>query len=249
MNDIRILFSGARGRMGQALLPGLRAADGLVVVAETDLDDDLAVAIPESGANVVVDFTAPAAAVPNARAILAAGTQGVIGTTGFTAADLDALETEATAAGRGLLIAPNFSVGMVLLQRFAEEAVRYFPRVEIIETHHENKVDAPSGTARRTAERLAAAGARGLAPSAEAACGEDIGGVRVHSRRLPGIQAMQEVVFAGAAETLTLSHHALARDCYLAGVIAAIRAMPGRVGLVRGLASVLFDSDLPSEQA
>ncbi len=246
MSDLRILFSGARGRMGRALLPGLRAAEGLQVVAETDIDDDLTIAIAESRAQVVVDFTAPAAAVTNARAILGAGAQGVIGTTGFSSPDLDALEAEAVAAGRGLLIAPNFSIGMLLLQRFAEDAVRWFPRVEIVETHHEGKVDAPSGTARRTAERLAVSGATGGpaegADGADRARGEDVGGVRIHSRRLPGIQAHQEVVFAGDAETLTLAHHALARDCYLAGVIAAVRAIPGRVGLLRGLDSVLFES-------
>ncbi len=242
MNDIRVLFSGAKGRMGQALLPGLRAAEGIDVVAETDVDDDLAAAIRDSRADVVVDFTAPAAAMPNARAILAAGAAGVIGTTGFSAADLDALEAQATAAGRGLLIAPNFSLGMILLQRFAEEAVKHFPRVEIVETHHEGKLDAPSGTAVRTAERLAAAGAATGPASSDVARGSDVDGVRVHSRRLPGIQAQQDVVFAADAETLTLSHHALARDCYLAGVIAAVRGMPGRVGLLRGLEPILFES-------
>jgi 4-hydroxy-tetrahydrodipicolinate reductase len=243
MSDIRIVFSGARGRMGRALLPGLRAADGLEVVGEVDLDDDLEEAVRRSRAQVVVDFTAPESAVPNARHVLAAGAQGVIGTTGFSAGDLDALEAEARAAGRGLLIAPNFSVGMVLLQRFAAEAVRHFPRVEIVETHHEGKRDAPSGTALRTAERLAAAGAcPGPGPDG-APRGLDVGGVRVHSRRVPGIQAQQEVLFAGAAETLSLQHHALARDCYLAGVVAAVRAVPGTVGLLRGLEAVLFPEE------
>ena len=241
MSDMRIVFAGAKGRMGQALLPGLRATEGIEVVAEIDHGDDLATAVADGDADVVVDFTTPEAAVPNARAIVAAGVQGVIGTTGFSLEDLDALDLEARNAGRGLLIAPNFSLGMILLQRFSEEAARWFPRVEIIETHHEGKLDAPSGTAMRTAERLAAAGAAAGPASEDVARGEDVEGVRVHSRRLPGIQAMQEVVFAAEAETLTLEHHALSRDCYLAGVVAGVRAIPGRVGVLRGLEAVLFE--------
>lgn len=241
MSDLRIVFAGAAGRMGQALLPGLEAAAGIEVAAAIDRDDDLAGAIRAAGADVVVDFTTPDAAEPNARAILAAGVQGVIGTTGFSPEALDALDREARGAGRGLLIAPNFSLGMILLQRFAEEAARWFPRCEIIETHHEGKLDAPSGTALRTAERLAAAGAQAGPEGAEDCRGADVGGVRVHSRRLPGIQAMQQVAFAAEAETLTLEHHALSRDCYLAGVVAGIRAIPGRVGVLRGLEAVLFE--------
>ena len=241
MSAMRVVFAGSRGRMGCALLPGLHAEDGLEVVAEVDQGDDLAEAIRAHDADVVVDFTTPASAVPNARAILQGGVQGVIGTTGFSLADLDALDLEARNAGRGLLIAPNFSLGMILLQRFAEETARFFPRVEIIETHHEGKLDAPSGTAQRTAERLAAAGAQAGPAGEDTARGLDVDGVRVHSRRLPGIQAHQQVLFAGDAETLTLEHHALSRDCYLAGVVAGIRAMPGRVGVLRGLEAVLFE--------
>jgi 4-hydroxy-tetrahydrodipicolinate reductase len=239
VSAIRVVFSGARGRMGRALLPGLRAAAGIEVVGEVDVDDDLVAVARAARADVIVDFTTPQAAVPNARRILAAGAQGVVGTTGFTASDLDALEAEAVAAGRGLLIAANFSVGMVLLQQFAEIAARHFPRVEILETHHEGKLDAPSGTAARTAERLAAAGAGPGPASAAPSRGLDVAGVRIHSLRLPGIHARQEVRFASESETLGLTHDALSRDCYLAGVLAAVRAMPGRVGLVRGLDPIL----------
>jgi 4-hydroxy-tetrahydrodipicolinate reductase len=239
VSDIRVVFSGSKGRMGTALLPGLRAAEGIEVVGEVDLGDDLVATARDAKAQVVVDFTTPQAAVPNARAILAAGAQGVIGTTGFSVADLDALEAEAEAAGRGLLVAPNFSLGMILLQRFAEEATRHFPRVEITETHHEGKLDAPSGTARRTAERLAAAGAASGPAGDDVSRGLDVEGVRVHSRRLPGIHANQEVHFGAEHESLTLVHAAHSRDCYLAGVIAAVRAMPGRTGLVRGLDAII----------
>jgi 4-hydroxy-tetrahydrodipicolinate reductase len=243
---IRVLFSGARGRMGQALLPGLREAEGIEVVAETDVDDDLLVVVADTRADVVVDFSVPKTAVSNARTILHAGAQGVIGTTGFTPADLDALDKEAVQAGLGLLIAPNFSLGMLLLQRFATEAMAWLPRAEITETHHEGKVDSPSGTALHTARLLSAAGARPGPHPAGDGRGLDVGGVQVHSRRLPGIHARQEVHLAGLAETLTLSHDALSRDCYLPGVLAGIRAMPGRVGLLRGLETLIFDTREPA---
>ena len=225
MADIRVVFSGARGRMGRALCPGIAAADGVELVGEIDLDGDLAAVVADTDADVVVDFTTPEAAVPNARLILASGAQGVIGTTGFTVEDLDALDAEATAASRGLLIAPNFSLGMILLQRFSEEAVKHFPRVEIIETHHEGKLDAPSGTAVRTAERLAAAGAASGPESDAISRGEDIDGVRVHSLRISGIDARQEVHFGGTGEGLVLRHDAYSRTCYLPGVLAAIRGL------------------------
>jgi 4-hydroxy-tetrahydrodipicolinate reductase len=252
MPRLRVLFSGARGKMGQALLPGLRAAPDLEVVAETDLGDDLPRAARTNRADVVVDFTTATSAMANARAILASGAQGVVGTTGFSPADLDVLDREARAAGRGLLVAPNFALGMVLLQRAAEALVRHFPRVEIVEAHGEAKADAPSGTAQRTAERLAAAGARARASQvvsstagAEPALGRDVGGVRVHSVRLPGVVARQEVHFGGPGEHVLLFHEALSRECYLPGVLAAVRAVPGRVGLLRGLESILPDAERP----
>lgn len=240
MTALRIVFSGSRGKMGQALLPGLRAAPDLHVVGETGRGDDLTAVAQRLRADVVVDFSTPLAALSNARAILAAGCQGVVGTTGFSSADLDLLDAEARQAGRGLLVAPNFALGMVLMQRFAEELVRHYPRVEVVETHGEAKADAPSGTALRTAERLARAGARAREREGlDAALGLSVDGVRVHSLRLPGIVARQEVHFGAAGEALVLRHEALSRDCYLPGVLLAIRAIPGRVGLLRGLDGVL----------
>jgi 4-hydroxy-tetrahydrodipicolinate reductase len=236
--EIRVQFSGARGRMGVALLPGLKAAPGIRVVAETDLGDDLVRAAKESRAEVVVDFTAPAAAVENARKILAAGAHGVIGTTGFTAGDLDRLDREAREAGRALLIAPNFSLGILFLDRFAEELVKRFPRVEVVETHHEGKKDSPSGTALRTAERLAARGAEAPPPGPDSGRGVAVGGVRVHSLRLPGVLARQEIHLGAPGETLVLRHEAHSRECYLPGVLLGIRGVVGRVGVLRGLESV-----------
>jgi 4-hydroxy-tetrahydrodipicolinate reductase len=241
---IRVAFSGARGRMGRALLPGLRDAADISVVAEIEVDDDLTQVAQAAGAQVVIDFTTPAAALANARAILAAGAHGVIGTTGFTAADLESLAAEARSAERLLLIAPNFSLGMVLLQRFSVQAARYFPRVEILETHHEGKLDAPSGTALDTARRISAAGAHAGPTGGEPARGLDVGGVRVHSVRLNGIQARQEVHFGAPAEGLVIRHDAFDRGCYLPGVLTAVRALPVRAGsggsgLLHGLETIL----------
>lgn len=241
MSRVRVLVSGAAGRMGRVIVPGIRSALDLELVAEVDLGDDLAGVIARSRAQVVVDFTTPTAAMPNARAILASGAQGVIGTTGFSPEDMQALEAEARTRSTGLLVAPNFSLGMVLLQHFARSAIAHFPRAEIIESHHEGKLDAPSGTAMATARSLAAAGATASAAPDHLARGVDVGGVRVHSLRLPGVHARMEVLFGGAHETLRLSHDALSRECYLPGVLAGIRAMAdGRTGLWRGLESVLF---------
>jgi 4-hydroxy-tetrahydrodipicolinate reductase len=235
---LRLVFAGAAGRMGRALLPGLRATEGLAVVGEVEKDDDLAAVARAAAADVVVDFTEPSTAARNARAILAAEAQGVVGTTGFRPEELDALDAEARERGRGLLVAPNFSLGVLLTMRFAEEAARLFPRVEVVEAHHDGKKDAPSGTARETARRLAAAGASG-GPLGDASRGLSVDGVAVHSLRLPGVMARQEVVFGGPGESLTIRHDALSRECYLPGVVAAVRWIPGRVGLFRGLEEAL----------
>ena len=237
---IRVAFAGAAGRMGRALLPGLRGAEDVEVVAEIEKDDDLEARTRETQADVVVDFTEPASAAQNARSLLAAGAHGVIGTTGFTEADLEALDERAREAGRGLIVAPNFALGMVLLQRFAVEAARYLPAAEIVETHHTAKLDAPSGTAYDTARRMARAGGRAGRAGSEPSRGLEVEGIHVHSLRLPGITARQEVHFGGPGEALLLRHDAAGRDCYLPGVLAAIRAVPAQVGLVRGLEDVLF---------
>jgi 4-hydroxy-tetrahydrodipicolinate reductase len=235
---VRIVFAGAAGRVGRGLLPGLRSAEGIAVVGEVEKGEDLVDAVRRAKADVVVDFTEPASAMPNARAILRSGADGVIGTTGFREEDLDALDREARAAARGLLVAPNFALGAVLAMRFAEEAARHFPRVEVIEAHHEGKKDAPSGTAQRAAERLVRAGAR-PGPGGGASRGSDVGGVRVHSLRLPGVLARLEVRFGSDGESLVLAHDATSRDCYLPGVLLAIRRVRGTKGLLRGLESVL----------
>ena len=240
MSGIRTALSGFLGRMGQVIGPGLERTAGIDLVARVEAGDDLGAVRRAARAEVVVDFTTPTAAVTNARRILEAGCHGVVGTTGFTAADLDDLDARARAAGKGLLVAPNFAIGVLLMQRFAAEAARFFPRVEIVEAHHDGKLDAPSGTALRTADLLGAVGAGGGPDAGDAgARGHVRAGVRIHSLRLPGLVAHQDVIFGSPGEALTIRHDAMSRECYLPGVVRAVRAIGGRVGLVRGLEAML----------
>jgi 4-hydroxy-tetrahydrodipicolinate reductase len=194
---------------------------------------------------VAVDFTTPEAVFGNVGVLLRAGVHAVVGTTGLAAprlADLDALARE---QGVGCLVAPNFALGAVLMMRFAEEAARHFPWVEVVERHHEKKLDAPSGTARLTAERIARA--RREAPSnpeeketAPGARGGRVADVPVHSLRLPGSVAHQEVWFGGAGETLVLRHDAIDRSVYAPGVLLAVRRIGAHRGLVHGLERILW---------
>ena len=240
MSAIRVALSGWKGRMGQVIGPGLEREKDFALVARVEAGDDLVAACKAARAEVVVDFTTPSAAVGNARAILAAGCHGVVGTTGFRSEDLADLDASAREAGRGILVAPNFALGSILLQRLSVEAAKWFPRAEVVEYHHDGKVDAPSGTALRTADLLAGAGAGGGPTGGRpGARGHDAGGVRVHSVRLPGMLAHQEVLFGGTGEMLTLRHDALSRECYLPGVILGIRRIRERTGLVHGLEALM----------
>ncbi len=240
MTRIRTLFAGAKGRMGTALLPGLERTDDVEIVDRVDVDDDLVERARASRAEVVVDFTVPSVAVANARKILEARCHGVIGTTGFVENDLVDLDARARAAGKAILVAPNFALGVLLMVRFAAEAARWFPRSEIVEIHHDGKLDAPSGTALRTAQAMGAARSGGGPASGEAAArGAIHEGVRIHSVRIPGYTAAQEVMFGAPGEALTIRHDAFSRECYLAGVVLGIRTVHSRTGLLRGLESIL----------
>jgi 4-hydroxy-tetrahydrodipicolinate reductase len=245
MKRIRVLVSGAKGRMGTTTARAVGAASDLLVVAETDVGDDLAAAIAESRAEVVVDFTVPASAAANTRTILESGARPVVGTTGFTPEDIESIRTLAAAKRLGAVIAPNFSLGMVLLERFAAEAVRHFPSVEIIELHHDRKLDAPSGTAVHTAELLADArpvvpappdAERITVPGARGGAHRDI---RIHSIRLPGLLAHQEVLFGGPGQVLTLRHDTLDREAFMPGVLLAIRKSLELDHLVVGLEQLI----------
>ncbi|MEZ5092264.1 4-hydroxy-tetrahydrodipicolinate reductase [Nocardioides sp.] len=238
---------GARGKVGSEVCRAVRAEPGLALVAEVDAGDPLELLV-EGGASVVVDFTHPDVVMDNLRFCVEHGVHAVVGTTGF---DEDRLATLrgwlGEAPGVGVLVAPNFSIGAVLMMRFAAQAAPYFESVEIIELHHPDKADAPSGTSARTARLVAQARrAAGSAPMPDAtstgldgARGALVDGVPVHSVRARGLVAHQEVVLGGVGETLTLRHDSLARTSFLPGVLAGVMAIAGRPGLTVGLEELL----------
>ncbi|MFE6920525.1 4-hydroxy-tetrahydrodipicolinate reductase [Nocardia sp. NPDC057663] len=240
---IRVGVLGARGKVGQAICAAVEAAADLELVAQVDKGDALET-FTETGTQVVVDFTHPDVVMGNLKFLVENGIHAVVGTTGFDEARL--AEVRSWLAQRpevGVLIAPNFAIGAVLSMRFAEQAARFFESVEVIELHHPNKADAPSGTAYRTAALIAAARAEagvGLSPDAtttelEGARGADVDGVRVHSVRLAGLVAHQEVLFGTQGETLTIRHDSIDRNSFAPGVLLGVREIAGRPGLTVGL--------------
>jgi 4-hydroxy-tetrahydrodipicolinate reductase len=206
-----------------------------------DISADLH-SLTDSGAQVAVDFTRPDAVMDNIRFCVENGIHAVIGTTGVGPDQLDEIRRWlADRSDLGIIVAPNFSIGAVVAQRLAEEAARFFPAAEVIELHHDQKLDAPSGTAAATARRIAAARKEAwTGPSGgEAYRGGDVEGVRVHSVRLPGLVAHQEVIFGAQGQTLTIRHDAPDRSCYMPGVLLAIKQVGSRPGLTVGLEPLL----------
>lgn len=235
---------GAQGRMGAETCRAVRAADGLDLVAEIGSGDDRAAA---DGAAVVVDFTRPDVVMDNLDWCIERGIHAVVGTTGFTAERLDALRARLEGTTTGVLIAANFSIGAVLTMHFAEQAAAFYESAEIVELHHPNKADAPSGTAAATATRIAAgrtAAGLGDVPDAtstglDGARGAVVDGIHVHGVRLRGLVAHQEVLFGAEGETLTIRHDSLDRVSFMPGVIAAVRGIGGRPGLTIGIEEIL----------
>jgi len=244
----RVVVIGSAGKVGRRLVAGVEAAEDLTLAGAVDVGDDLAAAL--DGADVAIDFTTPDAVSGNAGATLRAGADAVVGTTGMDEEALGRLDSLAREQGRACLVAPNFALGAVLMMRFADEAARHFPWVEVIERHHEHKLDAPSGTARTTAERVGKARREAPRPareteSAPGARGGRIADVPVHSLRLPGSVAHQEVWFGGPGETLVIRHDTIDREVFVPGVLLAVRRIGAHreahgPGLVRGLEPLLW---------
>jgi 4-hydroxy-tetrahydrodipicolinate reductase len=245
---IRVGVLGARGRMGQQVCKAVDAAPDMEVVAMVDAGDWL-FSVADADSQVLVDFTHPDVVMDNIRFAIDQGIHAVVGTTGFTAERLETVREWLTEAPAhiGVLIAPNFGIGAVLSMKFAQLAARYYESAEVVELHHPNKVDAPSGTAVRTAELIADARKQaglGAPPDAttqgrEGARGADVGGVRVHALRIAGMVAHQEIVFGAEGETLTIRHDSLDRVSFMPGVLLAIRSVASRPGLTVGLESLL----------
>jgi len=244
---IRVGVLGARGRVGSEVCAAVEAAPDLDLVASVDVGDELD-SLLTADAEAVVDFTHPDSAMDNLEFCLDHGIHAVVGTTGFDEERLDLLRTWLGNAPRtGVLIAPNFSIGAILMMRFAAAAAPFYESVEVVELHHPDKADAPSGTARRTAELVAAARrAAGLGPVPDAtttslagARGADVDGIRVHGLRVRGLVAHQEVILGGPGETLTIRHDSLDRVSFTPGVLTALRAIAEHPGLTVGLESFL----------
>ena len=237
----RVAVLGAQGRMGSEVVRAVEAADDLTLAGAFDVGDELDL----SGADVAVDFTHPDAVMGNLRACVEAGVHAVVGTTGFDEARLSELRDLLQGTDIGILIAPNFGIAAVLMMQFAAQAAPFFESVEIVELHHARKADAPSGTARRTAELVAAA-RQGMEPmpdatttSLDGARGADVDGVRVHAVRLAGLVAHQEVILSGAGESLTIRHDSYDRASFMPGVLLGVRQIASRPGLTVGLEHLL----------
>ena len=262
MNPIRVVVHGALGRMGREIVNALCQEPETRVVGATemkapadhlDLPDgsgsvpfsaNLDQVLAECEPDVLVDFTTAAATLPAARTATTRGVNLVIGTTGLSAADVDEIERLVTVGGVGAVVAPNFALGAVIMMHLANIAAKYLDYAEITELHHDRKADAPSGTALNTAREMVKARGRPFLRSSAAekafpSRGETVEGVNVHSVRLPGLLAHQEVIFGAPGQTLTVRHDTISRECFMPGVILAVREVVQRKGLVRGLDALL----------
>ena len=239
---IKVGVLGARGRMGSEVVKAITEASDLELVAALDLGDSLD-ALVSKGAQVVVDFTTPDSVMANLEFLIGKNIHAVIGTTGFDDARIAKIKSLLASSKSGVLIAPNFAIGAVLMMEFATKAAKYFESAEIIELHHPNKVDAPSGTAARTAELMSKSRKEaGLAPMPDAttsshdgARGATVGDIPVHSVRLRGLVAHQEVLLGGIGETLSIRHDSIDRVGFMPGVLLGVRQVVTHPGLTFGL--------------
>ena len=242
---MRVGVLGAKGKVGTTMCAAVRAADDLTLSAEVDAGDDLRL-LTDGGTEVVIDFTHPDVVMDNLKFLIDNGIHAVVGTTGFTDDRLE--QVRSWLSGKpdsAVLIAPNFAIGAVLSMYFAQKAAPYFESVEVIELHHPQKADAPSGTATRTAKLIAQA-RKGLPPNPDAtstglegARGADVDGIPVHSVRLTGLVAHQEVLFGTLGETLTIRHDSLDRTSFVPGVLLAVRQIARHPGLTIGIEPLL----------
>ncbi len=232
-------------KMGAEVVLAVSREEDMTLVGKIDRFDNLAERIQTLKPDVVVDFTHPDVVNDNVKIILSEGVRPIVGTTGLSDADLKSIQTLAKKKKLGAIVAPNFAIGAILMMKFAAEASKYMPRVEIVEYHHDNKADAPSGTAIKTAEMIAATNHHinqsklvetEIIPGAR---GGKKAQIPIHSIRLPGYVAHQEVLFGGLGQTLSLRHDALSRESFMPGVILSIRKVMQMDGLVYGLENLI----------
>lgn len=266
MEQIRVLVSGACGRMGREVVKTVLKDEQMTLVGTVDhvhagkdigmmigaeatgivVESDLQQALKRCQPQVMVDFTTPMTVMGNLRIALKSGVHAVVGTTGISQTDLKEIESLCDQYKTHALVAPNFAIGALLMMRCAAMAAKYFPQVEIIELHHDQKLDAPSGTSIKTAEMiLAGRGKTEAQPIGEEKIrgvrGGEMNGIHLHSIRLPGLIAHQEVIFGGEGQTLTIRHDSMSRESFMPGVTLAIKKISERPGLTYGLDKILFE--------
>lgn len=267
MEQIRVLVSGACGRVGREVVKTVLKDDQMELVGAVDqvhigkdigtmvgientgilIESDLQQALTQSRAQVMVDFTTPKTVMNNIRAALKSGVHAVIGTTGISQDDLKEISGLCDQYHSHALVAPNFAIGALIMMRCAAMAAKYFPQVEIIELHHDQKLDAPSGTSIKTAEMILAERGKTVVPPASdeekirGVRGGEMNGIHLHSVRLPGLIAHQEVIFGGEGQTLTIRHDSLSRESFMPGVALAVKKIINKPGLTYGLENFLFE--------
>jgi 4-hydroxy-tetrahydrodipicolinate reductase len=248
---IRVVVNGSNGKMGRAIVAATKLDNEMQLAGEANSKDNLSDVVKHIKPDVVIDFTNPNVAFRNAEIIASCKCNGIIGTTGITSEQRTALHEIALKNGIGLLIAPNFCIGAVVMMKLAAEAAKYLPNVEIIEYHHDHKADAPSGTAITTAEYINDANANGINPPAvqssellnDNSQGAKIGNIRIHAVRLPGFVASQEVILGGEGQTLTIRHDTINRESFIPGIVYAVKNIIGKKGLIYGLEKLLFQGE------
>lgn len=241
---IRVLVNGAMGRMGSEAVKAVTNAPDMELIGGTDIGDNLQEKLEFLKPDVVVDFTHPSSVYNNVKTIINSGSGGVIGTTGFSPEQISTLAKDCQSRKPAILIAPNFAIGALLMMHCAQVIAKYMPEVEIVELHHAAKADAPSGTAVKTAELIAEVREKDFVPRGTyepGARGGLFGGIPIHSIRLPGFLAHQEVIFGGEGQTLSLRHDSINRTCFMPGVLLGIREVHKRQGLIYGLDRILFE--------
>ena len=266
MEKIKVLVSGACGKVGQEVVKAVLGDPELTLASAVDVRNvgkdigaivgcepsgvmvrnELAAAIGLDKPEVMVDFSTPMSVMSNIKVALKAKVHTVVGTTGLTPENLEEISKLSLETGANVLVAPNFAIGALLMMRFAAEAAKYLPQVEIIELHHDQKLDAPSGTSIKTAEMIL----NGRGELSQKVIGDEkikgvrggeMGGIHLHSIRLPGLIAHQEVIFGGQGQTLTIRHDSISRESFAPGVVFAVKNIGGRPGLTYGLDEMLFE--------
>lgn len=225
MNKIKIIVNGAQGKMGQQVVKAVSQEPELELVAQIDMNDDLAETIKKTKPDAVIDFTTPKSVMNNIRTAAQNKCHVIVGTTGITEKDLQEIKGLCEKNCVNVLVAPNFAVGAVLMMKYSADAAKYMPKAEIIELHHDQKLDAPSGTALKTAEMMKK--------------NSGVKEIPIHSVRLPGFVANQEVIFGGLGQTLTIKHETIGRESFMPGVILAAKKIKDLKGLTCGLENIL----------